>query len=240
MSIQVALPLFEGPLDLLLHLIKENKIDIYDIPISLITKQYLEYLDLMKELDLEIASDFLIMAANLIYIKSRMLLPKPEQIEEEEDPRQELVEQLLEHMKFKEISKIFREKYEFWSKAFVRKTSKEEEVFIQEINVFDLLTALKRIIQKTEPKIYLQKETVKIEDKIEEIINLLKVKKTVIFDELFESSKKNGFITKLEIIVTFLAILELLRLRIIKASQSKPFDKIFINLEEKDVSRCNF
>lgn len=230
MSIQVALPQFEGPLDLLLHLIRENKIDIYDIPIALITKQYLNYLDLMKEFDLEIASDFLTMAANLIYIKSKMLLPKPEQLEEEEDPRQELVEQLLEHMKLKEISKVFKEKYEFWSKAFVRKTSQEEEIFIQEINVFDLLTALKRIIQKAEPKIYLQKETVNIEDKIEEIMSLLQLKKTVMFDEIFERIKKDSFITKLEIIVTFLAILELIRLRIIRASQSKPFDKIIINL----------
>lgn len=229
MSIQVALPQFEGPLDLLLHLIRENKIDIYDIPIALITKQYLDYLDLMKEFNLDIASDFLTMAANLIYIKSKMLLPKPEQVEEEEDPRQELVEQLLEHMKFKEISKVLKEKYEFWSKAFTRKTSQEDEIFIQEINVFDLLTALKRIIQKVEPKIYLKKETVNIEDKIEEIISLIQLKKTVMFDEIFERSRKNSFITKLEIIVTFLAILELIRLKIIRASQSKPFDKIIIN-----------
>ncbi|MCX7988658.1 MAG: segregation/condensation protein A [Thermodesulfovibrio sp.] len=240
MSIQIALPLFEGPLDLLLYLIKENKINIYDIPISLITKQYLEYLELMKELDLEVASEFLIMAANLIYIKSRMLLPKPEKIEEDEDPRQDLVNQLVEHMKFKEVSKILNEQYQIWSKAFPRKISNEEEVYIEEISVFDLFTAIKRIIHKKENKIHIPREPIRVEDKIEEIIKLLQERKTLIFEELFKEPFRNRDVTKLEIIVTFLAILELLRLKVIKAFQKKPFGKIFINLEESNDNRCDF
>ncbi|MCX8026234.1 MAG: segregation/condensation protein A [Thermodesulfovibrionales bacterium] len=241
MSINVALPLFEGPLDLLLHLIRQNKIDIYDIPIALITKQYLEYLDLMKELDLEVASEFLIMAANLIYIKSRMLLPKPEiSDEEEEDPRKELVEQLVEYSKFKEISQFLKERYDIWSKAYPRKTSQEEEFLIQELNVFDLLTAFKKIVEKPEPKIYIIKESIKVEEKIEKILEILRKRKTIVFDELFQSSPIDRKISKMEIIVTFLALLELLRLKLIKAYQNSLFNKIFINLEEGDGNRCDF
>lgn len=121
----------KGPLDLLLHLIKQNKIDIYDIPIALITKQYLEYLELMKELDLEIASEFLVMAATLIYIKSKMLLPKQEQPEEEEDPRKELVEQLIEYEKIKEASQLLKERYKIWSKAFQEIHQRNKSFFLK-------------------------------------------------------------------------------------------------------------
>lgn len=239
MPIQVALPHFEGPLELLLHLIEENKIDIYDIPISLITKQYLQYLDLMRELDLEIASEFLIMAAQLIYIKSKMLLPKPEEAEEEEDPRQQLVEQLIDYMKFKEASKFLKERYEIWSKALPRKTNQEEEIFIQELNVFDLLISFKKILSKVEPKIHIAKETIKVEDKIKEILEFLETKKSVLFHEIFEQ-KKGKTLTKIEIIVTFLALLELIRLKKIKACQEKPFGNIYITMEETNAHRNNF
>ncbi|MDW7972117.1 MAG: segregation/condensation protein A [Thermodesulfovibrio sp.] len=231
MTIKVALPVFEGPLDLLLHLIKQNKVDIYDIPIALITKQYLEYLELMQELDLEIASEFLLMAATLIYIKSKMLLPKQEQPEEEEDPRKELVEQLIEYEKIKEASQILKERYQFWSKAFPRNTSKEE-VFLEELSIFDLFQAFKKILDSSKPKIYIPKETIKVEEKIEQILNLLEIKKSITFQELFSSDS-----SRLEIIVTFLALLELLRLRLVKAYQKNPFDEIFIYLEEKDENR---
>lgn len=242
MSIQIALPLFEGPLDLLLHLIEENKIDIYDIPISLITKQYLEYLELMKELDLEIASEFLIMAAQLIYIKSKMLLPKPEKSEEQSDPRQELVEQLVEHIKFREISQILKDRYEIWSKAFPRKISKDEEFYIHDISVFDLLTVIKRLLlpKDKEKIIQIPKETIKIENKIEEILSFLKKRKFAYFKELFQDKSKTNFVSKLEIIVTFLAILELLKLKIIKAFQKVPFGEIFIKLEDEYANRNNF
>jgi len=232
--IQVTLPVFEGPLDLLLHLIKQNKIDIYDIPIALITKQYLEYLELMKELDIEIASEFLLMAATLIYIKSKMLLPKQEQTEEEEDPRKELVEQLIEYEKIKKASNFLKEQYLIWSKAFPRNTSQEEELFLEELSIFDLLQALKKILDKPEPKIYVPVETVKVEEKIEQILNVLRLHKSITFQELFEHNS-----SRLEIIVTFLALLELLRLRLVKAYQKNPFGEILINLEEKNENRYN-
>lgn len=233
MTVQIALPVFEGPLDLLLHLIQENKIDIYDIPVALITKQYLEYLELMKEIDLNIASEFLLMAATLIYIKSRMLLPRQQPVEE--DPRQELVEKLIEYQKFKEASQILKERYKVWSMAFPRKTSGQEEFLLQELSIFDLLTAFKKLLETSEPKIYIPRQYIKVEDKIEEIMNTLKIKKSVTFQELFKPGA-----SKLEIIVTFLALLELLKLGTIKAYQEKPFSKILINLEERNGNRDNF
>src|SRR5262245_5970519 len=120
---QVKLPVFEGPLDLLLHLIKEHRVDIYDIPIALITRQYLEYLDLMKELNLSIAGEFLVMAATLVQIKSRMLLPReeqPESTEPEEDPREELVRRLVEYQRFKDAAVELEEREAVWRDVFRR------------------------------------------------------------------------------------------------------------------------
>lgn len=238
MVLKVALPVFEGPLDLLLHLIKQNKIDIYDIPIALITKQYLEYLELMRELNLEIASEFLVMAATLIFIKSKMLLPKDEQLPDEEDPRQELIEQLLEYEQFKDAAKTLRERYEFWSKAFLRQAKREEEFFLQDLSIFDLLTALQKILSKTEHKVNVPKETIKVEDKIDEILEILKVQKRLIFAQIFET-RKNGKLSRLEIIVTFLALLEILRLRLARAYQESLFGDIVIELEGENGSLCD-
>lgn len=238
MSLKVALPVFEGPLDLLLHLIKQNKIDIYDIPIALITKQYLEYLELMKELNLEIASEFLVMAATLVFIKSKMLLPKDEQLPDEEDPRQELIEQLLEYEQFKAVADTLRQRYEFWSKAYIRQVKNEEEFFLQDLSIFDLLAALQKILTKTEQKVTVPKETIRVEDKIEEILETLKVQKRLIFTQIFES-RKNGKPTRLEIIVTFLALLEILRLRLARAYQESLFGDIIIELEGENGSLCN-
>lgn len=229
------MPVFEGPLDLLLYLIKQNKIDIYDIPIALITKQYLEYLEFMRELDLEIASEFLVMAATLIYIKSKMLLPRQESGngELEEDPRQPLVTQLIEYEKFKQACEFLKERYQIWSQAFPRKTQSEDEVLINEISVFDLLTALKRLLQKPQPKVYIPTETIKVEDKMQELINRLRQKDVLSFDEVFEKDT-----SKLEVVVTFIALLELIKLKLVKAFQEKPFGKILLTLmEENNVSR---
>ncbi|MCS7203371.1 MAG: segregation/condensation protein A [Thermodesulfovibrio sp.] len=232
MDIRVSLPVFEGPLNLLLHLIKQNKVDIYDIPIALITKQYLEYLEVIKEFD-EVASEFLVMAATLIYIKSKMLLPQRQSEVMQEDPRQQLVNQLIEYQKFKEASQYLKEKYQIWSQAFPRKNKSEEDFLIDELSIYDLITALKRVLQKPEPKIYLPKETIKVEDKIKELIKIIKEKGTIIFDEIFKENT-----SKMEIIVTFIALLELIKIRVAKAFQERPFGKILITiLEEKDVSR---
>ena len=142
----IKIPVFEGPFDLLLHLIRENKIDIYDIPIALITGQYLQYIEMMKELNLEIAGEFLVMAATLIHIKSRLLLPPDEETsaEENEDPRLELVQRLLEYQTFKEAASTLRKKEEDWMKIFFKEpVSDGDEFYLVDVNLFDLIGAFK-------------------------------------------------------------------------------------------------
>jgi segregation and condensation protein A len=228
----IKVPVFEGPLDLLLHLIKENKIDIYDIPISIITHQYLEYLEVMKELNLEIASEFLVMAATLIYIKSRMLLPPDETIETEdqEDPRAGLVQRLLEYQAYKEVSGTLREKEEVWANIFSRppmdkdEIEAEPELYLFDVNIFDLMGALKKIMSKVPPEtIKITKETLTVKDKIAMIIEKMENEHTMRFDALFEED-----ITRVQIIVTFLALLEILRLGLVRAYQDKEFGTIWI------------
>ncbi len=230
---QVKIPVFEGPLDLLLHLIKENKIDIYDIPIALITRQYLEYLEFMKELNLDIASEFLVMAATLIYIKSRMLLPKDDSGEViDEDPRLELVERLLEYQAIKEAAFELKEREEEWS-GVLRRTEpvfeeESEELYLFDINIFDLLTAFKKLIEKLPPEVIeISPETLTVKDRISYILELLEQRDSVRFEDLFE-----GMRTKEALIVTFLALLELLRLGLLRAYQERPFSIIWIFKKE--------
>jgi len=226
------LPIFEGPLDLLLHLIKENKIDIYDIPIVDITKQYLDYLELMKELNLEIAGEFLVMAATLIHIKSKMLLPPDEEQTEEpaEDPRAELVQRLLEYQSFKEASTTLREKEEIWKNIFRRPPLEngdfdtESEPLLFEVSLFDLISAFKNILSKTPGEaIEISRETLTVADKINFIIERLEREDGIKFEELFNEGS-----TKIVLIVTFLALLELIRLGLVKAYQEKSFGSIWI------------
>jgi segregation and condensation protein A len=242
----IKVPVFEGPLDLLLHLIKENKIDIYDIPISLITRQYLEYIEMMKELNLEIASEFLVMAATLIYIKSRMLLPPDETIETEgqEDLRAGLVQRLLEYQAYKEASATLREKEEAWANIFSRPPVDKDEIYKDEIaietgpypylfdvNIFDLMAALKKILSKSPPEaIKITRETLTVKDRIAVILDKMENEHTMRFDALF-----GGDTTRLQIIVTFLALLEILRLRLVRAYQDKDFGTIWIMRHLKDL-----
>ena len=228
----VKVPVFEGPMDLLLHLIRENKLDIYDIPISLITKQYLEYLELMTELNLEIASEFLVIAATLIYIKSRMLLPRDETIEtgEDEDPRAGLVQRLLEYQAFKEAAGELRKKEEVWINTFTRppmeidKSSIEPELALFEVNLFDLVGALNKILSKAPPEeVKITKETLTVKDRIAAIVDKLEKENTVRFDVLFEADKR-----RVQIIVTFLALLEILRLGLGRVYQDGQFGAIWI------------
>ena len=159
MSYKVKLEVFEGPLDLLLYLIKKNEIDIYDIPIAEITEQYLEYLELMRMLDLNIAGEFLVMAAKLIHIKSKILLPPEEKEvlpEEEEDPREELVRRLLEYKRFKEVAGVLQDLEGQRKKMFTRATSVEpgsEEKFF-EASLFDLITALTRVLKDVPKEVF--------------------------------------------------------------------------------------
>jgi segregation and condensation protein A len=225
------LPVFEGPLDLLLHLIRENKIDIYDIPIALITKQYLEYIELMKELNLEIAGEFLVMAATLIHIKSRMLLPKEEEEAEgpAEDPRAELVERLIEYQRFKEASKTLRIREEVWRDVFRRpppdrEDIKEEAITLTEASVMDLIAAFKSIVERAPAEVIeITRETLTVADRINYIMERLEAEDGIRFDELFE-----GSYTRISLIVTFIALLELMRLGLAKAYQERMFGPIWI------------
>jgi len=231
---KVKLPVFEGPLDLLLHLIRENKVDIYDIPISLITGQYLTYIEMMKELDLEIAGEFLVMAATLIHIKSRMLLPPDEEapLEEMEDPRLELVQRLLEYQAYKDAASILKEKEDEALKIFGRqktefdaqRADEQQELYLFDINLFDLLGAFKRILDTAPPELRtITKETLTVKDRMMHIAERLENIDAVRFDELF--SHVGG---RVQLIVTFLALLELLRLGMARVYQEQDFGSIWV------------
>ncbi len=228
----VKLPAFEGPLDLLLHLIKENKIDIYDIPIALITHQYLGYIELMKELDLDIAGEFLLMAATLIHIKSRMLLPVEEVTgEEPEDPRFELVQRLIEYKGFKDASLAFREREEEWSNIFRREPVDEipegegpAELDLFDLSLFDLLGAFRKILEKAPPgMVGITRETLTVKDRISFIMEKIESQDTIRFEDLFEENR-----TMTYLIVTFIALLEILRLGLARAYQERDFGAIWI------------
>jgi len=228
----VKVPVFEGPLDLLLHLIKENKLDIYDIPISVITKQYLAYLEIMTELNLEIASEFLVIAATLIFIKSRMLLPQDEIVDtgEQEDPRAGLVQRLLEYQAFKEASGELRKREEVWMNVFARppvefnKSAIEPEPALFEVNLFDLVGALNKILSKAPPEeVRITKETLTVKDRIATILDKLEQDDAIRFELLFEQDRR-----RVQIIVTFLALLEILRLGLVRVYQDSQFSTIWI------------
>jgi segregation and condensation protein A len=224
----IKIPVFEGPFDLLLHLIKEAKIDIYDIPISLITSQYLQYIEMMKELNLEIAGDFLVMASTLIHIKSRMLLPPDEDVplDEQEDPRLELVQKLLEYQTFKEAASTLREKEEEWKKVFSKEPLTDDggELYLVDVNLFDLMGAFKKLLETTSPDIVMiTKETLTVKDRMSVIIEMIEGHEAIRFEEIFKGSK-----TRIQLIVTFVALLELIRLGLAKAYQEKQFGIIWI------------
>jgi segregation and condensation protein A len=229
--INISIPVFEGPFDLLLHLLRDNKVDIYDIPIAKITGLYLEYLEMMKELNLEIAGEFLVMAATLIHIKSRMLLPPDEETasEEQEDPRLELVERLLEYQKYKEAAQDFRTREDDWMKIFRREPvplSEEEdgELSLFDISLFDLLNAFKKMLDKAPPEmVSITKETLTVKDKMFVIMEILEGQETVRFEELFRDG-----ITRPQLLVTFVALLELIRLGLARAYQEREFGNIWV------------
>ncbi len=229
---KIKIPVFEGPFDLLLHLIHENKIDIYDIPIALITRQYLEYIELMKELNLEVAGEFLVTAATLIQIKSRMLLPVEEAAEAEEavDPRLELVQKLIEYKAFKEAALALREKQGEREGIFAREfedageEGAEEELSLFDLSLFDLIGAFRKMLEKAPASLVaLTREVLTLKDKMSVIIGMLEGKETVRFEELFQ-----GDVRKVELIVTFIALLELLRLGLARAYQEGEFGAIWV------------
>lgn len=230
---KIQLEVFEGPLDLLLYLIKKEELDIYDIPIERITHQYLQYLDLMRMLDLNIAGDFIVMAATLMMIKSRMLLPPEERAEleaEEEDPRWDLVRQLVEYKKFKDAALHLQSLEESRLDVLPREgapaaTSLSPEVALHDVSLFDLITAFGEVLKKvrTEELKEIFAERFTVAEKMEMIIRLLETHPQLEFTGLFE-----GAVSRQEIICTFLAILELIRLRQLVARQQGAFSEILI------------
>lgn len=238
MSYKIKLEIFEGPLDLLLYLVKKDHLNIYDIPIAQVTEQYLAYLELMKLLDLNIAGEFLVMAATLMQIKSKMLLPVEEvSLQQEEDPREELVRRLLEYEKFKEIAEDLRQREVGQQDVFKRpkveipEAAKEEEVYF-EANIFDLITAFTKALQDVPKEVFYQviKDEFTIEEKVHEILHLLLEKNRVSLSQLFGQTKN-----KMEIIVTFLAILELIRMKEIIAVQRELFGEVEVKRNQNNI-----
>ena len=222
---------FEGPLDLLLHLIKANELNIYDIPISLITQQYLDYLDLMQELNLEVAGEFLVMAATLIHIKSRMLLPRPDPTQEDpgEDPREALVRRLLEHQRFKAAAELLHEKEIQRSAMWHRPDGRVAEVVGEppepeiEVDLFSLMAAFRQVLERARarPRVLLPPEQVPIETRIEQLLARLSETDACGFEELFADVQTRG-----GMIVTFLALLEMIRLKMVRVFQQGNFGPI--------------
>ena len=236
MAYEIKLDIFEGPLDLLLYLIKKNEVDIYDIPIALITRQYIEYIDAMKSLNLDLAGEYLVLAATLTHIKSRMLLPVSEEDEEEEeeDPREELVRQLLEYKAFKEAALGLDRMNILGRDVFGRDHAGEEfegdEQSIREIGIFELVEAFRRISLDAGQKdlMEIDIEKISLSDRINDIVDELEKRGERTFTDLLgESSNRR------RLIYTFLAILELMKLRIIKAYQAVPYGTIRICLAGK-------
>jgi segregation and condensation protein A len=230
MTVAVKLEIFEGPLDLLLHLIRKNEVDIYDIPIAMITHQYLEYLDLMKEMNIDLAGEFLVMASTLTHIKSRLLLPShgasPED-EESQDPRTDLVEQLKEHMRFKAAAEELAVRPWLGRDVFARSgghaevadaAAAEEPGETIVAGLFELIEAFYRLMQSRGHQLSLRLpgEKISLEERMSQIIDLLKQKKSCTFIECFA-----GDSSKSDLVVTFLALLELARLALIKVYQER-------------------
>jgi segregation and condensation protein A len=249
MSYQIKLEIFEGPMDLLLHLIKKHELDIYSIPIALITQQYLEYIELMKSLDMEIAGDFLVMASTLTHIKSRMLLPPAENPEGDEDgvdPRAELIRRLLEYKSFKEAAGSLENKEETWSRVYTRPAETgpelpaENEPLLFDFHLFDLLAALKDVMARVpDTSFEVTAEAVSITEKIAHILARLEAADSLLFADLFEGST-----SKAQVIVTFLALLELIKTRVLKAFQIEQFGAIRImkavtDAQNKDTATGN-
>src|SRR6059058_240531 len=231
---KVKLEVFEGPLDLLLYLIKQDEIDIYDISLERITSQYLEYLQAFKELNIELAGEFVLMAANLIYLKSRSLLPRdqqpPEEDASEDDPRWELIRQLIEYKKFKEAAATLNLRALEQERMFVRDAGSgsavEEPLRLGEVGIFQLISAFQTVIKRVEARQDIQEifsERFSVSEKIDSILQRVASGSRFRFSDLFGAAA-----SRIEVVVTFLALLELIRLKQIRAIQKNVFEEIEI------------
>jgi segregation and condensation protein A len=229
-STHVQLEIFEGPLDLLLHLIKKNEVSITDIPIATITEQYLAALDLMQTLSLDVAGEFLVMAATLIHIKSRMLLPAGDEADEDEgvDPRDELVRRLLEYQRYKDAASELEQREILTRDVFIRAAPPMEETGprgFREVSIFELLGALKRVIERL-PKDAVHEVTldkITVREKMTLLLDKLRIQSQILFEALFDDVK-----TRMEVVVTFLAMLELVKVRAIRIVQEEMAGPIVI------------
>ena len=231
MAYEIKLDIFEGPLDLLLYLIKKNEIDIYNIPIALITDQYLQYMEIMRSLNLDLAGEYLVLASTLIHIKSRLLLPREENddFEDEPDPRAELVKQLLEYQSYKEAalcldSRLLLERDVFKRSYGINETDEtgEDET---ELNLFDLVKAFQKLVSRMDKQELLEinGERMSLSDRINEIMERLAQAQPLLFTDIIAEVADRR-----SVIYTLLAILELMKLRMVKAYQSGPFGVIRI------------
>ena len=234
MSYRVKLTEFEGPLDLLLFFIKRDELDIYDIPISRITKEFLEYIHMMQELDLEVAGDFIVMAAELMQIKVRMLLPRAPGEEEEEDPRAELVRRLLEYKRYKEASQVLEQLETEQNKLFYRQgfhadprkvTLEEQEESLKNITMFNLISAFKRVLESTPKRFYHDIEllNVSIDEQMSFIADLMRLRDEVGFFEMVSHMTE-----KIRIIVTIIAMLEMVKNKVIGIRAAEHDDDFII------------
>jgi segregation and condensation protein A len=238
---RVRLELFEGPLDLLLHLIKRNEVDVTDIPVAQITEQYLAYLELMRDLSLDVASEYLVMAATLTLLKSRLLLPSPPgEDDEESDPRADLVRQLLEYQRYREAAAHLAERPLLRRDVFSREANAEELAPDPQarpavkVTLFELLEAFRAVLKRAAPDPVHQvtAEPVSLRERIDGLLRTLSVARSVTFDSLFGDAPRRSFV-----IVTFLAVLELAKLGAIEAVQEEVLGPILIVLAVADVSQ---
>jgi len=236
---RVELPSFEGPLDLLLHLIQAHELDIMDIPIAFVTEKYLEYVTLMQEINIDVASEYLVMAATLVHIKSRMLLPTPpeqqlEQGEEEVDPRTELVRRLLEYQKYKLAGEELGARDVLGRDVFARGTPAPEvegPAPLAQVSLFRLLDAFQGVLDRAKTMLdhEINLDRFSITDRILQLADVLRDKQRVKFEDLFEADHSRS-----ELIVTFLALLEMTRLRMTRLLQIAPLDPIYVELAVAD------
>ena len=252
MAVDIKLDTFEGPLDLLLHLIDRAEVDIYDIPMVELTDQYMSHLYVMQELQMDVASEFLVMAATLLAIKSKMLLPRREeplfdnwQMDEyeEEDPREELVQRLLEYKKYKQLAEMFREREREQTQVFTRPAEDlsrfipEEENPISNVTIYDLVDALQKALKRVErgdkeQSVKVQRDEISISDRMNEIRTVLhRASRPVRFSQLLADHT-----SKVEIVTTFLAILELMKKKNIVCEQSGLFEDIIVSPMQEDTA----
>ena len=238
----VKLPIFEGPLDLLLHLIKRNEVQVTDIPIATITDQYLAMLDELPELNLDGAGEYLVMAATLVFIKSRMLLPTTADEEPEEDPRAELVQQLVEYQRFREVAValgerpvLARDVFAAPGEAMEPGTEPDEGPPVRDATLGDLLTALRDVLKRLKPPLVHEvgRQEITVRDAVEEILGRFALAEEVEFASLFAPDAHRG-----AVIVTFLALLELIRLGVVRARQLERFGAIVVGLAVASVEEA--